>query len=39
MVAVDPVRDIPLPVVVAEIVAVGVPALTPVTANSADEVA
>ena len=38
-VAVEPVRDIPLPFVVAEIVAVGAPSLIPVTANSAEEVA
>src|SRR3990167_7142182 len=37
-VAVDPLRDIPLPFVVAEIVAVGVPSLIPVTPNSAEEV-
>ncbi len=40
--AVAPVSDIPfptLPPVVAEIVAVGVPSLTPVIANSAEEVA
>ena len=38
-VAVAPESERPLPVVVAEMVAVGVPAAMPVTANSADEVA
>ena len=42
MVAVEPVKERPFPApppVVALIVAVGVPSLIPVTANSADEVA
>ena len=39
IVPVDPVSESPRPLVVAEIVAVGVPAAIPVTANSALEVA
>jgi hypothetical protein len=38
MVAVEAVKDNPLPVVVAEIVAVGVPAATPIMAKSAEVV-